>query len=180
MLAKDSENNKKKKIQEQVWKQRLNSPNQEVIIDTVKEIRDYGNVRILPEIIEKYANENNNLIKKELAKFLIDIKHKSAREIIFSYIMNDDYKHIRKDLLSFLWQSRLDYSKYLNELVDLFLSEPFDTAFEVFTVIEYLSLTKHKEIIEKSIYKLKQSLEIIDEKKKILLIDLVDLLKRWI
>ncbi len=172
--------NKKKKTQEQIWTERLASPSEEVVKETIKEIRDYGNTKILPVVIEKFATEKNNVIKKELAKLLMDVKRSEAVDIIFSYVRNDDYKHIRKELLSILWQSSMDFSPYIGELVDLFIKEPFDVAFEAFTVIEYITRPVDKNKAQENIDKLKMHIQTIDESKKFLLVDLVNLLKRWV
>ncbi len=180
MDKQSSEKSKKKKTQEQIWTERLSSPNQEVVRETIKEIRDFGNIKILPAVIERFASEKNEGVKNELAKLLMDIKRKEAVGIIFSYVQNDQYCHIRKDLLSILWQSRMNLSSYINELVDLFISEPFDVAFEAFTVIEYIEQPVDKQIAQENIDKLKLHIQTIDESKKFLLVDLVNLLKRWI
>ncbi len=172
--------NKKKKSQEQIWKERLSSPNQEVVRETIKEIRDFGNIKILPFIIEKYASEKDELVKKELFKLLTDIKYSQAGEIIFSYIRDDNFKSIRKDLLSVLWQSAIDFAGYLPDLVDIFINEPFDIAFEAFTVIEYIDRPVDKAIASQNIDKLKEALPDMDEQKKFLSVDLVDVLKRWL
>ncbi len=179
MNSSKPENNKKKKTQEQIWTERLSSPNEEVVKDTIKEIRDYGNVKILYAIIERYASEKNEDIKKELGKLLMDIKHSDAVGLIFSYIKDNKYLHIRKDLISFLWQSRLDLSPYVSDLVDLFLSEPFEIAFEAFTAIEYMEKSVDKNVAKENIDKLKNQIMTVDESKKYLLVDLISLLKRW-
>ena len=179
MQTQSQNRNKKKKSQEQIWQERLSSPNQEIVKETIKEIRDYGNVKILPVVIDKYAHEENKEIKNEVAKLLMDIKRQQAGEIIFSFVRNENYKNIRKELLSVLWQSSIDFSAYLDELVDLFLSEPFDVAFEAFTVVEYISVPVDKDVAKRNIDKLKQNIQNIEEQKKFLLVDLVDLLKRW-
>ena len=175
-----AEKNKKKKTQEQIWTERLSSPNEEVVKETIKEIRDFGNIKILPAVIERFAVEKNESIRKELGKLLMDIKRKEAVDIMFPYVKDDKYRHIRKELLSILWQTRMDFSPYISDLVDLFLSEPFDVAFEAFTVIEYIEQPVDKQIAQENIDKLKLNIQTIDESKKFLLVDLVNLLKRWI
>ena len=174
-----ADNKKKKKTQEQIWTERLSSPNEEVVRDTIKEIRDYGNVKILPAIIEKYSREENNNIRKELYKLLMDVKRKEAVDIIFMYIKNDSFKNIRRELLSILWQTRMDFSPYVGDLVELFITEPFEIAFEAFTVIEYLDYAVDKQIAQENIDKLKKHIQTIEQSKKFLLVDLVKLLERW-
>ncbi len=172
-------NNKQKKSQEQIWNEKLSSKDNETVKQTIKEIRELGNIKILPSLIEKFSNEADTEIKKELAKLLSDIKRKDAAEIFFQYVMDENYKHIKKELLSILWQSRLDYSPFINELINIFINEPFEIAFEAFTVIEYNDYPIDQHVAEQNIEKLKYSLRTIDEKKKFLLVDLVNLLKKW-
>ncbi len=171
--------NKQKKSQEQIWKEKLQSGDKETFKQAIKEIREFGNIKILPALIENYSQQTNPAFKKELSSLLSDIKRQEAAQILFQYIMDQNYSHIKKDLLSILWQSRLDYSQFVPQLIEIFINEPLDMAFEAFTVIEYIEKPIDKTVARQNIEKLKNSLRTIDEKKKFLLVDLVNMLKKW-
>ncbi len=176
----NQENKKKqKKSQEQIWSEKLDSGDQDTVKEAIKEIREFGNIKILPVLIEKYSKNTDSFLRKELEKLLSDIKHKEAAGIMFQYVLNPGYSHIKKDLLTILWQSRLDFSPYVAELVEIFINEPFEMAFEAFTVLEYIENPIDRQVAKESIERLKQSLSTIDEKKKFLLVDLVNMLKKW-
>ncbi len=171
--------NKQKKSQEQIWKEKLQSGDIETFKEAIKEIREFGNIKILPTLIENFSQQTDITKKKELTSLLSDIKHQEAAQILFQYILDKNYSHIKKDLLSILWQSRLDYSQFVPQLIEIFINEPLDMAFEAFTVIEYIEKPIDKNIAQQNIDKLKNSLRTIDEKKKFLLVDLVNKLKKW-
>ena len=178
-MQQDNSAKKKKKTQEQIWTEKLNSKDSDTVKETIKEIRDFGNIKIIPQLVENFSKQKDPELKKELSKLLSDIKHKEAAGILFDYVLNPDYQHIKKDLLSILWQSRLGFSPFVPQLVDIFINEPLDLAFEAFTVLEYIDKPIDSQIAQQNIDKLKDSLRTIDEHKKYLVIDLVNLLKKW-
>jgi hypothetical protein len=169
----------KKKTQEQIWTEKLKSSDEQEFTQAIKEIRQFGSVKMLPVLIESYGSMADGERKKKIFSLLTDIKHHEAADIIFSYVQNPSYEHIQKDLLSLLWQSRLDFSAYAEQLVDMFITKPFALAFEAFTALEYMEHDVEPQIAVRCIRKLKQSLATIDEQKRFLLVDLVHILEKW-
>ncbi len=177
-MTQKNKENKKKKTQEQIWTENLASDDKQKVKDTIKEIRDFGNLAILPTLVDKFAQEQDAEIRKEIEKLLTDIKDKRAAEMLFAYVNDDKYKHIKRDLIGILWQSRLDFSPYLEQLIDIFITDPFDVAFEAFTTIEYFDKAIEPALAEACIAKLKNNMDKMEQQRKFLMVDLVNMLQK--
>ncbi len=174
----------KKKIEEQkkqdaLIRQALYSSDEEVINETLKFLREKGNVKILPDVINLYKGYKNTALGKNLFAFLTDVKCSDAADIFVKAVENPEFSTIRKDLISLMWQSRLDFSKYFEKIVDWFLEYEIETAFEAFTILEYLHYNGTAKELDNLIEKIKNSVsEMESQQKKELLVDLVNILEK--
>ena len=175
---------KKKKIEEQkkqeaLIRQALYSSDEEVINETLRFLREKGNVNIVPDIINLYKGYKNTNLGKNIFAFLSDVKYSDAADVFVKAVENPEFSTIRKDLISLMWQSRLDFSKYFDKIVEWFLKFEIETAFEAFTIVEYLHYEGTAEKLDQLIDKVKNSVsEMESPQKKELLVDLVNILKK--
>ncbi len=155
----------------------LKSDKKKDILSAFEKIQIKGNYTYLPYIFDIYKNFKEEEIKNYIFNMLCNINNNENTKYIIDYIKKENYKSIKKDLLTICWNSRLDFSPYLSVFVDLFINEDFEIAFDAFTVIENIEHKYDKEIIDKEIIKLKDCLEIISQDKKELLVELVKILE---
>ncbi len=169
---------KEKQKKDALWREILYSSNPKVIEEALKNLRDSGNINILPDIFAIYKGYKDTDLGKKIFSFLCDIKCSEAVPLIISLLDNIEYVNLKQDILSICWQSRLDFSAYLSKFTDLFITEQLPVAFEAFTVIEYLELDGQEDLISENIEKLEQSVSDISDDKKELLVDLVNVLRK--
>jgi hypothetical protein len=169
---------KEQQKKDALWREILYSSNTKIIEDALKSLRDNGSVNLLPDIFSIYKGYKGSELGKKIFNFLCDVKCTEATPLIISLLDDVEYLPLKQDILSICWQSRLDFSDYLEKFIDLFINEDLSIAFEAFTVIEYLELDGKKELVEKNIEKLTQSISDISDDKKELLVDLVDVLRK--
>lgn len=156
---------------------KLFSKNTEEVLLTIGQIRDNGDVSIIPHTIELLNNKPGTEIEKALISLLNDLKIQGSAEEIVKAIGNKKYTSIHKQLLVSCWESGLNYSEHLEFFVDLFIAGNFDIAFEAFTVIENMEQKISNDIIIPFIDKLKKSTSSIAREKSELLIELVHILE---
>ena len=95
--------------------------------------------------------------------------------------MDPDNLSIRQILLSTIWNSRLDYSLYLAEFVEMAVEGDYLEALECLTIIENLEGTfEESDILEAQLH-LKEYLElgVKDDQKAILISEIALLIKNF-
>jgi len=157
--------------------EKLASKNSEDVLFAINKIRSTGNPDILPHLVRQLDLTDNKEIKSTIIQVLNDLKIQSAIPVIIDLIVNSKSEETKKILLTSIWQSGLNYSVHLPYLVDLFIKESFEIAFEAFTIIENIDLIINNNIIEPLIVKLKQSKDVIVLDKHDLLAELVQILE---
>jgi hypothetical protein len=167
--------NQKKKQDPQIIKD-LWSGDDLLVLKTLHKLRKEGNLAYMPDLFNLLCRTGNELIEKELIRFIADIKEKGVVPIVVAGLEEPELKNARAGMLSAIWQSGLDYSPYMNLFIQLFIEGDYMVALESFTVIEqsleHLSETEIKQ--ERN--HLLDGLEDISEEKKPLARELVNLL----
>lgn len=116
----------------------LQSADKNQVLDAIKALRDEGKDSILELLTKIYLNNTDKEIESAIYKIFCDLKNQHSAESIIELIKNPEYRAARKMLVSSCWQSRLNYIIHLETFIDLVITEPFEIAFEAFTVIENL------------------------------------------
>ncbi len=91
-----------------------------------------GAVRLL---VSLYDSSTEKEILKAIEDFMNDIKDQTAAPEIMAEIKYKWKPGTTKMLVSSCWQSGLDYTAYLTDIVGVFMSSDYATAIECFTVI---------------------------------------------
>ena len=124
-----------KKINELQGK--LNAENKKVVTNAIISLRNEDPFKGVIGLLAGLFDRTNDLIIKDLIRsFLNDIKEPGVRMEVVAEI-NKSYKpETISMLVSSCWQSGLDYSEFVIEFTNLFITEDYVTALECFTVIE--------------------------------------------
>jgi len=157
---------------------KLYSNNNKDILFTIKGLRNAGNIEIIPYLIKLLNEKNDAEIKNAIASYFNDLTVQEATTQIIDAIKNDNLKNIHHILLSSCWQSNLDYSNYIDVFINIFISGTYIDAIEAFTIIENFDNKFTKEEIQNYTLKLKSEISNIDEDRKELLVELVNVLEK--
>jgi hypothetical protein len=125
----------------------LQSNNKTDILRALKLLRKEGEASHVSLAIKALANSNDDEISDELVKFLNDLKNQVALTPILEALGNKEYESIQIFLLQAIWNSRLDASEHLEDLVNLATKSDYLTCLEVLTIIENLENTPSEESI---------------------------------
>jgi hypothetical protein len=153
------------------------SENDLLVLKTLRKLRTAGNLAYIPDILKLLSQTRNELIEKELIRFLADIKEVGVVPLVAEGLKNSALKPARAGILSAIWQSGLDYSRYMDLFFQLFLEGDYLVALESFTVIEQSIEHLSNQKIAEERKNLLDGLDSVSEDKKPLARELVNLLQ---
>lgn len=149
-----------KKIQSEVEKLRKLSDVD--LIQRITNLRNESLPELTPHLIEKWSQTKNEDLREVLYQFFGDTKDQAELNYFVEAIRNEEFKHLRNELLSVLWQSSLDTSEYLDELIEWAIEGDYMTIVEVSTVIDSMESEFSEDQIMDNIYRIDEGL--IDER----------------
>jgi len=156
---------------------KLFSKSENIVLDALLEIKNGNIILFFPYLIEFYSEHENQNIKTTIFQIFIDIKNDECIPLFINAINDIRYLKIKKDLISIAWLSNLEFVDYLEFLVDIFISDKFEIAFEAFTSIECLNSNFDRNTVNKLIEKLNIEKNTISTDKYQLLIELINILE---
>lgn len=155
----------------------LSSKNTDQVLFTINKLRNTGNKKIIPYLIDLLLMHNSDKVKDSVTNLLYDVKYQAAADEVIKAIKSDKYAGIREVLLTVCWQSSLDFSMHIETLTHCFINGSFKESFEAFTAIESIEKKLDAGFAKKSVEVLKNEINTIDESKKELLVELVHVLE---
>jgi hypothetical protein len=157
--------------------QDLKSSNEETVLDIVEFLRVEGSCFLIPEVMKVLRENENERVKKAIIRFLTDLKEQDCVPYMIDALRQSKSVEEMQEILSYMWQSRLDYSEYFNYLVDLIIDNNYFTAFEAFTIIE--NSVHQPSNFDKSITidRIKKAMKTVGKDKQTLLTELITVIK---
>lgn len=149
----------------------LNSGDNKKILTAVKQLRKHGKAEAFGELYSVYK-ESSDEIKEVIQDLFFDLKDESVTTNIVSTIENENDDTLQGFLVSILWQSSLDSSEFISNLVSIAIKGSYLTCFEVLTVIEQYETAFNNEEIQDLIFDITDVIEEDDSNKKDVLISL--------
>jgi hypothetical protein len=153
------------------------SSDDNLVLKTLHKLSKAGNLIYVPDLLKLLSQTRNELIEKELIRFLANIKKQDVVPLVVAGLKEPGRKSAHAGILSVIWQSGLDYSKHMDLFIQLFLEGDYLVALESFTVIEQSIKHMSDQKIEKERNHLLNSLDRVSEDKKPLARELVNLLQ---
>jgi hypothetical protein len=125
----------------------LSKPEAKTQIKAIQDLKIHGNESAIEPLVSLYIETKNNAIKTEIEGLLNTLKVDGVQPFIVDCLINDDFADAQQMLLSSIWNSNLDYSDYLNEIVETAVNGDFMTAMECLTIFENLEVQLSEEQI---------------------------------
>ena len=164
------------KINQQI-KIDLFSPETEVVLEALKQVKSLGNRLYIPLLFDLLVSVTDPEVEKEIESILGTIKDKQTINSFMRGVEDDKYNSIRKKIITACWQNGLDFSTFLPVFIDLIISEDWEIAFEAFTVIDNLETLPDDPILNVSIEKIKNAIETASDQKKYFLNEILQKLE---
>jgi hypothetical protein len=154
------------------------------ILSTLPIIKDDGDADFIIPLAKLLLLDISNELKRNIRQIFLELKDNTAVAPIMNIIQNKTFGDESAFFRSLCWGLKLDFTDYFNTFIDLFISSPFEPAFDYFTTIEIMLQDYFDKIsIEssnKAIDKIKGKISSIDASKKDLTVELIHLLQHHI
>lgn len=137
----------------------LFSTNPEKVVAAVHRIKEIGNKKYLPILLDVLLSHPEEEVEKEIRNVLDTVKLKDTVPVFIDALLNEKYAPVKKILLTACWQNGLDFSNYLPVFIDIVIADDWETSFEAFTVIDNMENTPDPETLEISLTKINKALE---------------------
>ena len=142
----------------------LNSGNENKMSAALKALQTNGDISVLEPVSALLLKGLSDKMHQEVLEFLSTLNDSKAADVMIELIKNSKFSTVRRELLSTLWNSKLDYSYYLPEFVAIAVDGDFMEALECLTIIENLEGPYEERHILESQLHLKDYLEDSDPK----------------
>lgn len=130
--------NKQQKLKIKQLLEDLKTGNELKITAALKALQINGDASILSSLADLLMTDLSGKNKQETLGFLSSLNDSSGIDGMIELIKEPKYLPIRQELLSTIWNNKLDYSYYLPEFVEIAADGNFMEALECLTIIENL------------------------------------------
>ena len=126
----------KKEEQLNLWIGQLSDASETVFKKALDGLSESGNISIMRPVAEVMFKEENRLRKHLMAEFFANIEQPDAKEAMVDIILEEKNTNHQIELLNVIWNSRMDFSEFLLDFIELAIDGPFEVAMECHTIIE--------------------------------------------
>ena len=178
----EQDNSSEQKKKSEILKRQisiLRSGNTKAITDILDEIREDGDISILPEIFELMLVGADDSVNKKCTTLLCDIKATDAKIFFIDAIKDVKFKPILNQLVSACWQNGLQYADEVLLFADILLKEEYIVSIEAFTVIENSIGDMDDKKRAELIVSLETGLKVSDKEKEPLIKELIRVIKAY-
>ena len=139
------------------------------VLTAIKQLRKHGKAEAITHLVDLYKKTTNEEIKISLQNFFFDLKEQSATEALVEIIETEDSLTLKAFLISILWQSSLDASEHLPNLISQAINGDYMVCVEVLTVIDSFETTFQEQEIQDLDFDLAEAIDNNEETKDILI-----------
>ncbi len=116
----------------------LNSGNDSKFNAAIKSLQVHGDITAIEPLVEMLMGNLSDSQKSALIELLSTLNISDAPEEIIRLVREDKYLSVRPILLGSIWNSKLDYSHYLSDFVEIAVDGDYLDTLECLTIIENL------------------------------------------
>lgn len=163
----------------------INSGQEKKVIEGLNALKVNGDDNVVRPIIDLWNKGVSTNLEQEIMEFISDIRSTTSAQIIMDVLLDEEYNDIHLLLLSTIWNSKVDYSEYIVDFVNLAVNHNFLVTLECLTIIENLEgpFEEHHildaEIILREYAEEHNEKKSDDEKKVKLVLELSKLIKSF-
>lgn len=143
------EKQRKNKLTE--LKKGLKSKEDSEVVKSIKALKVYGDPSVAPDIFDVLLQHQDNDVELETLGLLASLKDTQMPQVMMDSLAKEKYLPIRQKLMSTIWQSGLNYSSFLKDIVNIAVEGSFMEKVECITIIENLDGPFEEEQIMESL-----------------------------
>ncbi len=127
---------KTKQEQLQQWLQQLTQKEDSVFKAALDQLSAKGDISVIEPMANVLFTSEDRSRKHLLAEFFANIEKEAAKGELMRVIEALENPAHQAELLNTIWNSRMDYSEYLSDFVELAIDGNLEIAIECHTIIE--------------------------------------------
>ncbi|MGB0916400.1 MAG: hypothetical protein ACPGU4_02325 [Flavobacteriales bacterium] len=136
----------------------LKSNDEAFALKAIEKIKKGGDVSLIPELLSALSETTEVGIENAISQLLFDLKDKEAVEELVNQMINPAFADIRVIMLSACWQTGIDLSHRLPDLVTVVSTGSYMECLEVLTIVENWEGISGQEMLDLEIIRLKSFL----------------------
>lgn len=136
----------------------LGSAEAKTQIKAIQELKIHGTEEVIEPLISLHVVSQNNAVKAEIESLLNTLKVDGVQPSVIDCLVNVEYESAHQIILSSIWNSNLDYSDYLQEIVETAVNGDFMAAMECLTIFENMEAELSEEKVMPPLLALNQYL----------------------
>lgn len=137
----------------------LNASDETKITKALKALEAHGNSSAIKPLAEKLLTGLSEKNEKELVELLCSLKDTSVTAELMDVIEDEKFESIRPTMLSVVWNTKVDFSDYIDEFVQIATKGNLVETLDCLTIIENMDGPFMEENILESQLHLKNFLE---------------------
>jgi hypothetical protein len=154
----------------------IQSAPKELAVEALNDLLSSGKPADLPLIFDLLKTTRDAEISTKIIHLLGSLKDSGTIPYLIGAIQDEQYKSIKKDLVTACWSNGLDFTNYLDVFVQIMIEGEFMLAFEAYTVIVNVEQPIRHDTIEHELERLDQELKSVSDQKRPLFLDVIDFL----
>lgn len=116
----------------------LNSTDEKKISKAIKSLEANGDSTVIIPLANRLLSDLSEKNKTEIIELLSSLKDTSSRGELMNIIDDEKYLSIRQSILTAIWNTKIDFSGYIDEFVYIAIYGSFLEAIDCLTIIENL------------------------------------------
>ena len=116
----------------------LNSTDEKKISKAIKSLEANGDSTVIIPLANRLLSDLSEKNKTEIIELLSSLKDTSSRGELMNVIDDEKYLSIRQSILTAIWNTKIDFSGYIDEFVYIAIYGSFLEAIDCLTIIENL------------------------------------------
>lgn len=160
----------------------LNSGKVANIKKALKSLQVNGDASVIKPLANVLKSKISPEIDLEIIGFLSDLKDTSVKQEVVDVLNEDDYLDVRHQILTSIWNCKIDYSEFIADFVAIACDGNFMETFECLTILENLEGPFEERHILECQLLLKEYIEsnsAVDKKKSQVMSDIASLIKSF-
>jgi hypothetical protein len=114
----------------------IESGNAGKVTKALKALEVNGDLTVIEPLFDIILDLKDEKTEQEILAFLGDLKVSDAAPVFMEMIKREKYLDKRQSLLSIFWNSKIDFSNYLADFIEISCEGNFMEALECLTIIE--------------------------------------------
>lgn len=137
----------------------LSSTDEKKALKAVKSLESHGDASVIKPLAERLMQNPSEKLQGKIVELLCSLKDTSTIVEVMDVIEDEKFRPIRQTMLSTVWNTKVDFSNYIDDFVAIAVDGDFMETLDCLTIIENLEGPFMEENILESQLHLKRFLE---------------------